>query len=259
MQTVLIKIGGSTVDADGLLSELAQGLKVLQNNDVFPVIVHGGGKDIARNLKKLNRQFEFIEGQRVTDAEMMETVQMVLSGDVNKRIVNKFLMEDIFSTGISGVDGNLLEAEKLTVNGQDIGFVGKIKKVNTKIIEIFKSSNTVPVISPVSRNEDGVIFNVNADVAASETAIALKVDHLIFISDVPGVLINDKVRQEIRCESIEDLISEGHITGGMIPKLRSAKEAVAKGAKKVHICQWYGKDTLLKELDSSTAKGTVIY
>ena len=259
MKIVLIKIGGSTVDATGLLQELGDGINKLIRNNFFPVVVHGGGKDIARNLKKLNREFEFIEGQRVTDPEMMETVQMVLSGDVNKRIVNAFLTRNIFATGISGVDGALLEAEKLLVKGKDIGLVGKIKNVNPKLINICKESNITPVISPVSRNSEGTIFNVNADVAASEIAIALNAEHLIFISDVQGVLINKKVKSKIRCSQIDNFIESGDITGGMIPKLQSASEAVSKGVGKVHICSWQNENTLVNELDIKTSNGTVIY
>jgi len=259
MKKVLIKIGGSTVDAAGLLEELARGLIVLKKNGSFPVIVHGGGKDIARNLKKLNREFEFVEGMRVTDAEMLETVQMVLSGDVNKRIVNALQCEGVDAAGISGVDGSLFEAQKLLVGGKDIGFVGDVVKVNTKILDTLIAADIVPVVSPISRDTQGTIYNVNADPAASEAAIAIQADHLIYISDVAGVLINGSVAHEIRCESIEQLIQDGHITGGMIPKLRSAAEAVARGAGKVHICQWYGDETLFKELDVKTASGTVIY
>lgn len=258
MRTVCIKIGGSTVDAEGLLRELGQSIHKLLPAS-FPIIVHGGGKDIARHLELLNKEFTFIEGMRVTDSEMVKIVQMVLSGDVNKRIVNALLMEEIQAFGFSGIDGNLFKAKRMLLRGQDIGFVGKIESVNTSLINIFKTNSIVPVISPISRDENGCIYNVNADLAASELAMALKADDLIFVSDVPGVLIDDTVRKEIRTEEIETLIEQGHITGGMIPKLRSAAEAVHRGVGKVHICGWQDSETLKNELTSATSTGTVIY
>lgn len=258
MSNICIKIGGSTVDSDGLLSELGQSLRNCIDLNHFPVIIHGGGKDIAKNLEKLNKEFTFVEGHRVTDREILQTVQMVLSGDVNKRIVNALLSCDVPAIGISGVDGNLFEAEKLILKEQDIGFVGTISSVNTEIIDLFKNSKTVPVISPVSRSKSGQIYNVNADLAAGELAVAIKTDHLIFISDVAGVTIDNQIKYDIRTADIEELISQGHITGGMVPKLRSAKEAVSRGVGKVHICGWNGDETLTKELDVSTSEGTTI-
>lgn len=259
MAIICIKIGGSIVDSEGLLHELGNSLKSLLKQNNFPVIIHGGGKDIAKNLKKLNKEYTFVEGHRVTDKETMETVQMVLSGDVNKRIVNTLLCCEVHALGLSGIDGNLFQAEKLLINGQDIGFVGTISNVNTDILDIFKHSKMVPVISPVSRGKQGEIFNVNADLAAGELASALKADHLIFISDVSGVLVDDQIQHEIKISDIEELIAQGHITGGMVPKLRSAKEAVSRGVGKVHICSWYGSNTLINELTVQTSQGTVIY
>jgi acetylglutamate kinase len=258
MRTVCIKIGGATVDAEGLLRELGQSINKLLPN-AFPVIVHGGGKDIARHLDLLNKEFTFIEGMRVTDKEMVKIVQMVLSGDVNKRIVNTLLMEGVPAFGFSGVDANLFEASKMTMKGQDIGFVGKIEKVNTDIINVCRQNKLIPVISPISRDLAGAIYNVNADLAASELAMALKADDLIFVSDVPGVLINKAVRKEIRTSEIEGLIDQGHITGGMVPKLRSAAEAVHRGVARVHICGWKDSETLRNELTTSTSTGTVIF
>lgn len=259
MATITIKIGGSTVDSEGLLSELGQSLKGLIEQKHFPVILHGGGKDIARNLDKLNKEYTFVEGHRVTDRETLETVQMVLSGDVNKRIVSALLSCGVPAIGISGVDGNLFEAEKLLIKGQDIGFVGTISHVTTDIIEIFKNADTTPVVSPVSRSKSGQLYNVNADLAAGELAIALKAEHLIFVSDVEGVVIDNQIQHEIRTAETEELISQGHVTGGMVPKLRSAKEAVSRGVGRVHICSWYGTETLKSELQVKTSHGTVIY
>jgi acetylglutamate kinase len=258
MKTVCIKIGGSTVDAEGLLRELGKSIRKLLP-DSFPIIVHGGGKDIARQLKLLNREFTFIEGMRVTDAEMVKIVQMVLSGDVNKKIVNALLCEGVNAAGFSGVDASLFTASKMLIKEQDIGFVGRIDSVNPGLIEMCKNAGVTPVVSPISRDAAGCVYNVNADLAAGELAMAIKADDLIFVSDVQGVLIDDAVRKEIKISEIEPLIQQGHITGGMVPKLRSAADAVHRGVKRVHICGWNDSETLRNELTRGASSGTVIF
>jgi acetylglutamate kinase len=144
------------------------------------------------------------------------------------------------------------------VSGQDIGFVGQIDKVSPALINLCRSARIIPVISPISRDDAGCIYNVNADLAAGELAMAIKADDLIFISDVPGVLIDGKVRAEIKTSEIDGLVEAGHITGGMVPKLRSAAEAVYKGVSRVHICGWNNSETLHNELARGEASGTVI-
>jgi acetylglutamate kinase len=245
------------VDTPGLLEEFAESVKGFFQS-YLPIVVHGGGKDIARQLGKLNRESIFVEGMRVTDAESMRVVQMVLSGDVNKRIVLELMKKDAPALGLSGVDGGLLTAEKLLVNGQDIGFVGEICGVEGGIILAVFSAGYIPVVSPVSLGANGEIFNVNADSAASEVAKAMKAGDLIFISDVPGVKIGGSVRKVIRVSEIEGLIESGDVTGGMIPKLRGAAAAVESGVARVHICGWHGPKTLMEEVDERTAEGTTV-
>lgn len=257
METVCIKVGGSTLDAPGFFADFAHSVAVISKN-FFPVIVHGGGKDIGRQLDLLKKEYKFVEGMRVTDAETVGAVQMVLSGDVNKRIVNALQTAGINGLGISGVDCNLLSATRMTIKGQDIGFVGAIEHVDTRIIDLCSKNGIVPVVSPISRDSRGNIYNVNADVAASEIAKALHAGHLVFISDVAGVLVNGAVMHSIETGDIEGLIAAGHIKGGMLPKVRGARESVENGVARVHICGWNGKDTLKKELKLDTSSGTVI-
>lgn len=257
MKTVCIKIGGATVDAEGLLQELGRGIAGIMP-DAFPVIVHGGGKEISRFLDLLGRKFEFIEGMRVTDAETVSIVQMVLSGGVNKRIVNALLREGVNALGISGVDGDLFNATRLLLHGKDIGFVGEIERVSPGIIEMCRRTQVVPVVSPISRDGAGNIYNVNADLAAAELAVAIKADDLVFISDVRGVVIDGVLQREIAIGGIEQVIAAGQVTGGMVPKLRSAADAVHRGVGRVHICGWQDGDTLKRQLTQSGAPGTVI-
>lgn len=255
---VVVKIGGSTIDTPGLLQELGRTVAGILDRH-WVVVVHGGGKDIGRQLALLNKEYEFIEGMRVTDPDTMKHVQMVLSGDVNKRIVNAFLGQQVPAIGLSGVDMGLILARKMLVGGKDIGQVGEVAAVDTRILSVFRDNGIVPVISPVSRGADGRFYNVNADVAAGELAAALHADHMVFVSDVAGVLNGDEVLREIRCGDIETLVKDGIVTGGMVPKLRSAADVIARGAKRVHICGWNGPETLERELTPERSTGTVLY
>jgi acetylglutamate kinase len=256
MKTVVIKIGGSIADANGFYDQLAKAVTNIRK-DFFPIIVHGGGKAIARMLDGMNKKFTFVEGLRVTDAETLSMVQMVLSGNVNKSIVNALENNMITALGISGVDCGLFTVERTRVKGQDIGFVGDIKKVDANIITLCNTNNIVPVVSPVSRGTDGNVYNVNADAAAGDLARALTADDLVYVSDVKGVLIQKEVCHCIKTGEIEKLIADGHVTGGMIPKLRSAAQAVAAGVGRVHICGWTHSQSLETEL-SDTPSGTVV-
>jgi acetylglutamate kinase len=257
MKTIVVKIGGSTIDTEGLLDELAVSVRASAAHRA--VVVHGGGKDIGRQLDLLNKHYTFVEGLRVTDPETMRHVQMVLSGDVNKRIVNAMLLRGVPAAGISGVDLSLFEARRVRPGGVDIGQVGEIDRVNTRLVEVLLGAGAVPVVSPVSRNHDGEFFNVNADTAASDLALALSADHLIFVSDVPGVLdATGKVISEIPLDRIEEFVGAKVVTGGMIPKVRSAAEAVRRGVGAVHICGWHGPETIGRELEIATSSGTVV-
>jgi len=258
MRKILIKIGGSMVNSDKFLIEMAAGVSDLLKNHCVVSVVHGGGKDINEELGRLNKEFKFVDGQRVTDSETMFAVQRVLSGDVNKKIVNEFLKKGINAVGISGVDANTATAKKLfSDNGNDLGLVGEIVSVNTKLLDVLSQNGFVAVISPVSRDDSGNIYNINADGAASEIAIAQKVDDLIFVSDVAGVKIGGKVVQKIKICEVENFIEAGEITGGMIPKLRGAAQAINRGIKRVHICGWGGEKTLLDEIGENSTGTTI--
>jgi acetylglutamate kinase len=258
MQTVCIKIGGALLDTSDIMPQLAESIRQITDR-FFPIIVHGGGKDIARQLDLQKKQYHFVEGMRVTDADTVGVVQMVLSGDVNKRIVNALQTAGVDAIGISGVDCGLFIASRMKINGQDIGFVGKIHAINARIIDLCLQNRLVAVVSPISRDTQGNIYNVNADLAASEVSKKCRVQHLVFISDVPGILINNTVKHSISVEELEGFIASGQIKRGMAPKVRSAAEAVRAGVENIHICGWNGPSTIARELDANTMTGTVIH
>lgn len=261
MGRIVVKIGGATLDTPGLLEDLAEGLALVCDQSL--VLVHGGGKEIARWLDRLGKTFTFVEGLRVTDEDSVEIVEMVLSGAINKRIVAALSSAGFKAVGISGKDMRLLEVKKLLKDGVDLGFVGEIARVRPELVEILLEKGILPVISPISIGiEDNATYNVNADHAATEIAQALKADDLIFITDVPGILVAGQIRRTILADEIERLISEGQITGGMIPKARSCAKAVEKGVRRVHIVGWEGPNTILNSIslsyNDSKDSGTMI-
>ncbi|MDD5673807.1 MAG: acetylglutamate kinase [Chitinivibrionales bacterium] len=254
---VCIKIGGSLMDEPGFFSIFAEAIQRMPPR-FLPIVIHGGGKEISRQLDLLKKEAVFVEGMRVTDAQSMDVVQMVLSGSVNKRIVNALETGGINAVGLSGVDAGLLTASKLLINGKDVGMVGKIDSVNPRILACFIKNNIVPVISPVSRDSKGEIYNVNADLVASEIAVAVKAAHLIFVSDVVGVMVQGSIIKNLSPVDIRNYIDLEIITGGMIPKVRSAAEAVKRGVEHVHICGWQAQKTFANELNEAVAAGTRI-
>jgi len=254
MNTALVKIGGSTLDAPGLVGELAADLVRLGTGRA--ILVHGGGKDISRALDRLGWPSQFIDGLRVTDAQAIETVEMVLSAQVNKRLVRAILAAGGSAVGISGVDGGLFRARQH--GDPHLGFVGEVSEVRPEIVVALLDHGFLPVISPISVGEDGRAYNVNADHAAADLAAAIPVDDLLFITDVPGVLVNGLPAPSLSPIDVEHLISAGQITGGMIPKVRSCTAAVARGVRRVHVLAWQGPTTISDHLAGTHSHGTVI-
>ncbi|MBI4552017.1 MAG: acetylglutamate kinase [Candidatus Latescibacteria bacterium] len=258
MQTVVIKIGGATINQPGLIEELAGDLRQLDG--LFPIVVHGGGAEIGRYLKLLGKEFTFVKGLRVTDADMVDIVEMVLSGKINKAVVSLFQRCGLRAIGVSGKDLGLLRAEKLYQDGADIGFVGKIVAVDTALFDLCAGHHIVPVVSPISYGTDGATYNVNADHAALEVAKAVACDDIVFISDVAGIhRANGETIRRLTPAQADRLIADGEITGGMIPKVTSAVECVQGGATRARIIAWYGPGTLIRELSApESTYGTVV-
>ena len=261
-KTVVVKYGGSAMLNDELKKSVLQDIVLMKLVGMSPVIVHGGGPEINKMLKQINKQSEFINGLRVTDEETMEIVEMVLSGKVNKDIVTNIQTQGFDAVGISGKDGNILKAQKKLINGQDAGFIGEIVEVNTNLIKILIQNDFIPVIAPTAMGEDGNTYNINADYAASAIAGALEAEKLVFLTDIAGVLrnINDSnsIISSMTVSEAKKLIKEGIISGGMIPKVECCIEGVEKGVKTVHILDGRVEHSLLLEIFTDTGIGTMI-
>lgn len=264
-ETVVIKYGGSiTKDAeatDGLMEDIA----ALKKEGARVVVVHGGGPDINSMLERLNIKAEFAGGLRTTGSEAIEIVEMVLSGRVNKKLTSWLLGKGVDAVGISGRDGRLIEAEKLYLEeaGEkiDLGFVGRVKNVNDKLIRDLMNMGYVPVISPVAEDREGNVYNINADYAAAAVGISLDADRLVYLSDVEGLYddINDEKSLicSITTEELERLIGSGAISGGMIPKMKCCAEAIENGVRSVYLIGG-GQAHALWRLIQGEAVGTII-
>jgi len=237
--TIVLKIGGNEIDQPGFLAAMAEATARLRER-WQPVIVHGGGKEIADLQKRLGLQPRFLDGLRVTDDDSLAVAEMVLSGRVNKRVVAALLQAGIPAIGLSGVDGGLLRVERMTHPGGDLGWVGQIVAVDPMPLQILLEAGVTPVVSPISLGRDGHSYNVNADQAALAVAQGVGATRLVFVSNVPGVLIAGQRVRTLTTEQAEAWIGEGIISGGMIPKVRAALEAVAGGVAQAAITDLQG-------------------
>lgn len=266
---IVIKYGGHAMVAEELKQAFAQDIVLMKYVGIKPIIVHGGGPQISEVMEKMGLKPVFIEGQRVTDAETMNVVEMVLVGTVNKQIVSLIQQAGGKAVGLSGRDGNLIEVEKMTLykyTGDDrppeiidIGRVGKVRKVNPEVLLTLIDKDFIPVIAPVGVGPEGEAYNVNADLVAGAIAGSLKAEKLIYLSDVPGVLDEEgTLISTLYLDMINDLIERGVARGGMIPKLKSAKKAISQGVKKVHIIDGRIPHSLIIELFTEEGLGTQI-
>ncbi len=261
MKKVVVKIGGSLAIDEAKLADFVAAVSKLPAMDCKIAVVHGGGKDINENISLLREQPTFIDGLRVTTPSIMKMVEMTLSGHVNKKLVRMLESNGCDAVGISGVDAKLFEVEKKQ-GKVDLGLVGEVKKVNPKIVEALWSAGMIPVVSPISigpdENGNNVSWNVNADTAASELAVALQADQFVLVSDVPGVLDGDKqVIPELSEADAEKLIDAGVISGGMIPKVRESFKSIRRGLKSIHIVGWKDAESFIKQINGEHNYGTI--
>lgn len=253
----VIKFGGSNLKFNGSKEAFIQDIILLKYTGIKPVVVHGGGPEITNLMKRLGVEPTFKNGYRVTDEKTMEIVEMVLVGKINKDLVMNLNLHGGKAVGLSGKDAQLIVAERETKYG-DIGLVGKIKKVNPEILLTLIANDYIPVIAPIGFGEDGLSYNINADIAAAEIAKSLGAEKLILLTDVDGVLKDGKVISELTVEEVEKLIEDGVVTGGMIPKLECAVAALMGGVNAVHIINGGVEHAILLEVFSREGIGTMI-
>lgn len=258
---VVVKYGGSAMLDDNLQNNVIKDVVLLKLIGMKPIIVHGGGKEITKWLSLMGHESRFVEGLRVTDAQTMEVAEMVL-GRVNKYLVQLVEKLGVKAAGISGKDGSTLKVEKRLVNGQDIGFVGNIKHVNTDLIDTLLDNDFVPVIAPIGIDDEYQNYNINADDAACAIATAVKAEKLVFLTDIEGVYAdpNDKssLISVLTLKKADELLASGFIGGGMLPKLKNCVDAVRNGVSRVHILDGRIPHCLLLEFFTNKGIGTAI-
>lgn len=258
---VVVKYGGSAMLDDDLKMNVIRDVALLKLVGMHPVIVHGGGKEISKWVTMMGKEPEFVNGLRVTDAETMGVAEMVLN-KVNKSLV-QFLEENgVKAVGLTGKDGGMLHVEKKYADGRDIGFVGNITKVDTKIIDTLIENGYVPVIAPIGMDSTYQAYNINADDAACAIAEALGAEKLAFLTDIEGVYKDPSdpstLMSVLTLDDAEKLIADGYIGGGMLPKLRSCIDAVKSGVSRVHILDGRKAHCLLLEFFTQKGVGTAI-
>lgn len=271
-QTIVIKYGGSAMVDKTARKQFIKDVVLMKYIGINPVIVHGGGPEINEMLKKVGKESKFIAGNRVTDEETVEIVEMVLSGKVNKGIVADINKYGGKAVGISGKDDNMILVrqkyiEEKSENSEetkkiDIGFVGEIENINTEIIKVLEKSDYIPVISSIGTDKNGQTYNINADYVAGEIAGKLNADRMIFLTDVDGILLDYHDKQtlidEIDVYHVNKLIEKGIINGGMLPKVNTCLKAIEKGVENVIILNGKLEHSLLLELFTEEGAGTLI-
>ena len=263
-KTVVIKYGGNAMISEELKNSVMEDITLLKFIGVNPVVVHGGGPDITSYMKKLGLQSEFVNGLRVTDDTAIEIAQMVLVGKTNKEIVSMLNQKGGKAVGFCGIDGNIIECEKLlpVIDGEarDIGYVGKISKINSRLIDILASDEYIPVIAPIGIGQDGQSYNINADTVAGEIAVALKAEKLVMLTDVEGVKTGDinQILPSITIAEVRELIDKKVISGGMIPKVLGCAEAIEHGVGRAHIIDGRIPHCILLEIFTDKGIGTMI-
>ncbi|NJD34237.1 MAG: acetylglutamate kinase [Betaproteobacteria bacterium] len=265
-KTIVVKYGGNAMTDDHLKQCFARDVVLLKLVGMNPVVVHGGGPQIENLLARVGKKGEFVQGMRVTDAETMDLVEMVLGGQVNKEIVNLINQHGGKAVGLTGKDGNFIRAKKLMMENKDapgdlidIGQVGDIVSIDPSLIALLDTGDFIPVIAPIGVGSEGETYNINADVVAGKISEVLKAEKLVLLTNTPGVL--DKSGQlitGITPKQIDDMVADGTLSGGMLPKIGSALDAARSGVKSVHIIDGRVEHALLLEILTDEGVGTLI-
>ena len=267
-RTVVIKYGGNAmVDAE-LKQSFARDVVLMKTVGINPVVVHGGGPQIGNLLERLGKESQFISGMRVTDSETMDVVEMVLGGLVNKEIVNLINRHGGSAVGLTGKDGDLIRARKLTLDTTndegdsssiDIGHVGEVESIDVSVVDMLVHGNFIPVIAPIGVGEDGHSYNINADLVAGKVAEVLRAEKLILLTNTKGLLSKEgELLTGLSTARVDELIADGTIHGGMLPKIRCALEAVRGGVVSSHIIDGRVKHAVMVELFTDEGIGTLI-
>ena len=257
-KTVVIKYGGNAMTDPTLKQKFCHDVALLQAVGIKPVVVHGGGPQMGKQLHKIGKKTQFIDGLRVTDDETMEVAEMVLSGSVNKSIVQLIHQAGVQAVGISGADGHLIEAQTLEHHAK-LGRVGQVKQINQRVIEVLINNDFIPVIAPVGINHQGQSININADAVASAIAQALKAEKFMLLTNTPGLLDeNGHLLTGIDTQQVIKLIDSGVIHGGMLPKIQCVLEAVEGGVKSVQIIDGRVPHSILIEIFTDEGVGSYI-
>ncbi|MFO8047088.1 MAG: acetylglutamate kinase [Halomonas sp.] len=268
-KTVVVKYGGNAMTEDTLIDSFARNIVLMKEVGINPVVVHGGGPQIGDLLKKLNIESRFVNGMRVTDAETMDVVEMVLGGLVNKGIVNLINQSGGKAIGLTGKDGSQIRARQLKVEHQtpemtvpeiiDIGHVGEVEHISTDLIEMLAERDFIPVIAPIGVDAAGHSYNINADLVAGKVAEALGAEKLMLLTNVAGLMnAEGEVLTGLSTAQVDELIADGTIHGGMLPKIRCALEAVKGGVNSAHIIDGRVPHAILLEIFTNAGVGTLI-
>ena len=269
-KSIVIKYGGNAMSDEALKAGFARDVVLMKLVGMNPVVVHGGGPQIGATLEKLGKKSKFVEGMRVTDSETMDIVEMVLGGLVNKEIVNLINHFGGHAVGLSGKDGGLIRAKKMTVKKNspeinvpeiiDLGHVGDVHSIDKSVIDMLIQGDSIPVVAPIGVDESGQSYNINADLVAGKIAEVLSAEKLIMLTNTEGLLDkNGKVLTGVSVEEVDNLIKKGTIHGGMLPKIRSALDAVHAGVQTSHIIDGRVKHAVLLEILTDEGVGTLIH
>ena len=268
-KTIVVKFGGNAMTDDSLKNSFARDIVLMKLVGMNPIVVHGGGPQIGSLLEKLGIETSFVNGMRVTDSATMDVVEMVLGGSVNKQIVSDINANGGKAIGLTGKDGDLIRAKKLEVVQQtpdmqspeiiDIGHVGEVDHINTEVLDMLIKSDFIPVIAPLGVGEDGHSYNINADLVAGKVAETMKAEKLMLLTNIAGVEDkNGNVMTGLSTQKVEELIQDGTIYGGMLPKIGCALEAVQGGVRSAHIIDGRVAHAVLLEIFTDEGVGTLI-
>jgi acetylglutamate kinase len=265
-KTMVIKYGGNAMENEDLKNSFARDIVLMKLVGINPVVVHGGGPQIGNLLKRIGKESRFVDGLRVTDSETMDVVEMVLGGLVNKEIVTLVNQHGGRAIGLTGKDGSFIRARKMLLVSKaneaqmlDIGQVGEVQSIDPEIISLLDSREFIPVVAPIGVGADGRSYNINADLVAGKLAEVLKAEKLILLTNTPGVLDkHGKLLTGLTPKQIDELVEDGTLSGGMLPKISSALDAARGGVKSVHIIDGRVEHALLLEVLTDEGVGTLI-